>query len=460
MPDSRRAGDREPAAERLDAVREPAQAGAGREVGAALAVVAHLDADRVCCRADRHRDGGGVRVLGRVREALGDEVVDRGFERLGEPVVGDSLDLDRERCAGGDCFEGGSEAAVGEHSGVEAACELTQLLERELELLRRRVDQLARRPWIVVEPRVRKPQLQRQRDESLLGAVVEVALEPAALRVALAHDPRARLDELRACLGALERQCDELGEVVEPALGIGAERLLGRRGDEHHPPGATADDDRCPDTRAVTRLVHAPGGLAAHTGIVVDPRRPAGPGDDRREAVAVRQRHHGAGLEVADLARGPAADGGCRVAVEADRAGRVGAEQPPGLLRDRLEHELGLRRAGNQRRDAPQGRLLRGEADDLGSRLLALGDVETGGDEVGDGAVGIRERPVGELDRPAAAVLRQPPALHRMRLPLGEGAFEDLVEQLEVLGRHDRAPGRRDRRPPRWSSRSRARRPG
>ena len=74
------------------------------------------------------------------------------------------------------------EPAVGEHGRVDAAGELAQLGERLVELLHR-----ARRasacaasgslPALVA----RQPQLQAQRDEPLLRAVVQVALEPAAL---------------------------------------------------------------------------------------------------------------------------------------------------------------------------------------------------------------------------------------------------------------------------------------
>ena len=78
-------------------------------------------------------------------------------------------------------------------------------------------------------PVLQQPQLERERDEPLLGAVVEVALEPPALGVARRDDPLARglqLGEPRRRLGVqarvLERdrrrggdRLDELGVVVE-----------------------------------------------------------------------------------------------------------------------------------------------------------------------------------------------------------------------------------------------------
>ena len=53
---------------------------------------------------------------------------------------------------------------------------------------------------------------------------MEVALEPAALGHAGLEDAHARRVELRARLGALERERDELREAGEPVLGVGAER--------------------------------------------------------------------------------------------------------------------------------------------------------------------------------------------------------------------------------------------
>ena len=81
-----------------------------------------------------------------------------------------------------------------------------------------------------------KAQLQRERHEPLLGAVVQVALQPPALGVAGLHDARARARELLVGVGVGQRLGDELGEVAQPMLGPGGagSRTVGR-GDEHTP---------------------------------------------------------------------------------------------------------------------------------------------------------------------------------------------------------------------------------
>ena len=74
--------DLQAAVERLDAVGEPAQAGAVRRVGAALAVVGDLD-DQACrSRADVDVALAGLSVLGDVGQALGDQVVRGDLDRL------------------------------------------------------------------------------------------------------------------------------------------------------------------------------------------------------------------------------------------------------------------------------------------------------------------------------------------------------------------------------------------
>ncbi len=109
-------------------------------------------------------------------------------------------------------------------AGMDAARELAQLRHRVLQL----VDRLRRArprlqdPTLGAEPQLRRAQLERERDEALLGAVVDVPLDPAALLVPGGDDSRARLlhlRELRAELGrearVLERQAGGHARRVE-----------------------------------------------------------------------------------------------------------------------------------------------------------------------------------------------------------------------------------------------------
>ena len=67
--------------------------------------------------------------------------------------------------------------------GVEAARELAELLERELEVVADAVEHRSGGRRVVVQGFLGHAQVQREGDEALLGAVVEVALESSSLGV-------------------------------------------------------------------------------------------------------------------------------------------------------------------------------------------------------------------------------------------------------------------------------------
>ena len=100
VPAPGRALDAQAAVERLDAVGEAAQARAARGIGAADAVVGDHDAARGA-RTSVHADGRalGLGVLGDVRDRLGDDVVDGRLDRLGQALLGQLGELDRQRGA-------------------------------------------------------------------------------------------------------------------------------------------------------------------------------------------------------------------------------------------------------------------------------------------------------------------------------------------------------------------------
>ena len=121
---------------------------------------------------------------------------------------------------------------------MQPAGELAQLLEAGAELVRGVVEQLGVSGS--AHPGARHPQHQRERDEPLLRAVVQVALEPPALLVAGLDEPRARGDQVRARLRARHRQRHQLAELPEPVLGFRRERVL------------AGDRDRAPQRAATT----------------------------------------------------------------------------------------------------------------------------------------------------------------------------------------------------------------
>jgi hypothetical protein len=154
-------------------------------------IVSYFDVRVSVNPPDGHRGRVRVGVLGDVGQRLGDHEVGRGLDRLGQPLARDLDDLDRQRRAHGERLDGGLQPAVGEHGRVDPAGELAQLLERTRELLLRGGDHLARPVGGLADLVLGDPKGEAERDEALLGAVVQVALQPPPLLHAGLHDPRA-----------------------------------------------------------------------------------------------------------------------------------------------------------------------------------------------------------------------------------------------------------------------------
>jgi len=79
---------------------------------------------------------------------------------------------------------------VAEHRRVQAARDLAQLGERRRQLVAGARERCVRLLRVLVDQPVGDPDPDGERDEPLLGAVVEVALEPPPLGVAGGDDAR------------------------------------------------------------------------------------------------------------------------------------------------------------------------------------------------------------------------------------------------------------------------------
>ena len=90
-------------------------------------------------------------------------------------------DPDRQRRAVGERPERRGQPALGEDRRVQATGELAQLLHREVELPPGAGDELLRPVGVARRAGLEHAELDREGDEPLLRAVVEVALEAPAL---------------------------------------------------------------------------------------------------------------------------------------------------------------------------------------------------------------------------------------------------------------------------------------
>ena len=89
---------------------------------------------------------------------------------------------------------------------MEAAREVAQLRQRLARLPIGGVDQLHRPVGALGQLPARQRERHRERDQPLLRAVVQVALEPSPLLVRRPDEPRPRLEQLLARVGAGDRE--------------------------------------------------------------------------------------------------------------------------------------------------------------------------------------------------------------------------------------------------------------
>ena len=214
---------------------------------------------------------------------------------------------------------------------MDAARELPQLGQRDRELLADLVDG-AGQP-AVTQPRLEHPQVQRERDELLLRAVVQVALDPPPRVVRRLDDPQPRDPQLlhpRAQLGLQAL-------VVDRERGGG-----GGRGDElrRRVELRVVDDRRHAHALVLHRGPRAPGlgvgQLDLAPGVVDEDLALGQPVGDVQGAIPEPLGQH--------LAHGPALDG-----ARGEQPPRDGAHRVPDRLEQRDRHDRGRQRQQAQR---------------------------------------------------------------------------------------------------------------
>ena len=139
----------------------------------------------------------GLGVLGDVGQRLRDGEVGGRLGHRREPAVGQLDDLDGHGGARHERGDRGGETALGQQRGMDPAGQLAQLGRGRGELLADPLERGAGRVRVALGEAAREPHVQRERDEPLLRAVVEVALDPAAGVVGRLHDAGARCVQLR-----------------------------------------------------------------------------------------------------------------------------------------------------------------------------------------------------------------------------------------------------------------------
>ena len=268
-----------------------------------------------------------------------------------------------------------AEAAFGEHRRVDATGQLAKLVEALRELVLRRGQGLAGGRWILLERHADQGQVEREGDQPLLRAVVQVALEPPALDVPRLDDARARGGELLAGIGVRERLCHQLREVAQPLLEAVRQRLVGPGRRSQRTPQPSTDENRRCHGRLVAGALQRLGEESAGLLVAVDALRAPTTKHFRDDCVTVQiERAAQREAELAILAP-PTHDRRGTSAVVAHDACSGDGEKPGHLLGHLTEHAARLHSARDQRGHSAQRRLLVGKRT-LGR--LARGQRRTG----------------------------------------------------------------------------------
>ncbi len=330
-----------------------------------------------------------MRVPGRVRERLRDDVIRRYLDRLREPRDRGHIELDRDRGPAGQRPQRRPQPAVGQDRRVDAAGDLAQILDGPVEFAR---DPADLRPELGHPGRhrgLREAKLEAEGDEALLGPVVQVSLDPPPGLIRGGDDPRPRSRQLGAALGVPDRRRDELDEVRHPVRGVRRKRLPPRQHD-HHAPQAAFDVDRAGHHRPDAQLAQAVGDGIRHAApqVLVDPGGAAGPPHHSRRKVVDEFRAHPD--RPVDLALPGSADDHNRgpVRLVTAYAGAIRAKEPADFLGDRREDLGRVDAAGDQGGNPAERGLLGQEAGELVTARLQRGPVlrirDRGGDQVGE----------------------------------------------------------------------------
>ena len=184
---------------------KPAPCGVERGIEAG-AVVAHLDAQGAVVGEVDHRRARAVRVLGRVLQRLEAAEVGRRLDLARVAADARGEQRRRQRRQQRRRAQRVDEPAIGERRRIDPARERAHLVDRVLDLGAEPAQRRGALRVLAVGLLGHQLELDAQRDEPLLGAVVEVALDPAALVVGGRLDARARVADLAQERARLRRQ--------------------------------------------------------------------------------------------------------------------------------------------------------------------------------------------------------------------------------------------------------------
>src|SRR3954452_16582164 len=134
-------------------------------------------------------------MLADVRKALRDDIKRGHLDLLGQATIESDSEAQGDRRTGGHRLQSDLQTMAAQHGGMEAARHGAKLVERDSDLLPRLIETRAR-VLIAGDLLLEQAELERERDQPLLGTVVQVALQSLPLPLSRLDHPCTRTLQL------------------------------------------------------------------------------------------------------------------------------------------------------------------------------------------------------------------------------------------------------------------------
>lgn len=229
--------------------------------GPSDSVVIDLDAQLLTLNNGCYSGTAGVCVLDHVCQRFTDQKISRRLDAALE-TTDLYVHAHRERDPGRKRIDSGTQPAASERRGEDPVRQFSELGVGLLGMTQGLAHKLTCVDLVLRQGRERKLEDDNGVHETLLCAVMQIALNPSPAVIAGGDNTSPRSGQSGTALGVGDGRRQQFGERGEPFLRIPRQRLLHLRTGDHHSPETAVDENRRADGRAESRFAR---GYAEHT---------------------------------------------------------------------------------------------------------------------------------------------------------------------------------------------------
>ena len=167
-----------------------------------------------------HPHLGCLRVFGRVCKRLGDQVVRGDLGAFGQPLVDSEFELNRDGGTAREHLDRRAESPSGQNRWVHPPGYLLEVIQDTCQSCNDLRNLLAQCRTLGRHAGLGCAQLKPERDQPLLGTVVQIPFESTSSVITGCDDPGPRCGEFRAGIGVRDRRRDQVREVTDTCFCI------------------------------------------------------------------------------------------------------------------------------------------------------------------------------------------------------------------------------------------------